>query len=126
MPIGTPVVAARDGVVYALRADRPDGSRAVGDENYVFLEHDDGEISRYIHLTMGGVLVRRGNSVSRGDTIALSGNSGQSTFPHLHFDVARGCGVESCVTVPAAFVNATPAIPLELRPYRSESPTSRR
>jgi len=114
MPVGTAVIAARDGVVYALRQGRPNGTRRVGDENYVFIEHADGEISRYIHLTTDGVLVDRGERVSRGDTIALSGNSGRSAFPHLHFDVSRGCGTESCVNVSAAFLNAKPAIPLKL------------
>ena len=122
MPVGTPVVAARDGVVFALREGRPNGTRRIGDENYVFVRHEDGEISRYIHITTDGVLVERGERVARGDTIALSGNSGRSAFPHLHFDVARGCGAERCVTVPSAFLNASPPIPLELGEIRAVEP----
>lgn len=126
MPMDTPVIAARDGVVLAVRAHGPDGTRRVGDENYVFIEHTDGEISRYIHLTTEGVLVERGQRVARGDTIALSGNSGRSSFPHLHFDVARGCGSGRCETVWAAFLNATPPIPTELRSYRAAAGARRR
>lgn len=124
MPVGTPLVAARDGVVLAVRDDRPDGTRRVGDENYVFVAHGDGEISRYIHLTRGGALVAPGDSVARGDTIALSGHSGRSVFPHLHFDVARGCSGEPCVTVPVAFLNANPPIPNERRLVEARTPTS--
>lgn len=125
MPVGTAVVAARDGIVYALREGRPNGTRRVGDENYVFVEHTDGEISRYIHITTDGVLVERGERVSRGDTIALSGNSGRSAFPHLHFDVSRGCGSEPCVNIPAAFLNSSPPIPFELGEVSAaESPTT--
>lgn len=114
MPVGSPVIAARDGVVLALREGRPNGTRRIGDENYVFVAHADGEISRYIHVTTHGVLVERGDRVVRGDTIALSGNSGRSAFPHLHFDVSRGCVTERCVNVPSAFMNASPPIPWDL------------
>lgn len=117
MPIGTPVIAARDGVVYAVRHDRPDGTGRIGDENFVFLDHGDGEFSRYIHITKGGARVRRGDRVSRGDTIALSGHSGQSAFPHLHFDVSVGCRGGTCRTVPVAFLNAQPPIPAARHAY---------
>ncbi|MDX1394398.1 MAG: M23 family metallopeptidase [Gemmatimonadota bacterium] len=117
MPIGTPVIAARDGIVHGVRDDRPDGSGVVGDENFVIVAHGDGEYSRYIHLTTGGALVHKGDRVSRGDTIALSGHSGRSRFPHLHFDVARACRPGPCRTVPSAFLNAEPPIPVGRRPY---------
>ena len=125
MPLGTPVVAARDGVVFTLRADRPDGTGLVGDENYLIIEHADGEYSRYIHLRRAGVFVMRGQSVRRGDTIALSGNSGRSAFPHLHFDVAEACRAGPCQTIPSAFSNARPPIPDARRPYAAEDPGPR-
>ncbi|MDH3732383.1 MAG: M23 family metallopeptidase [Gemmatimonadota bacterium] len=117
MPIGTPVIAARDGVVFTVRGDRSDGTGRVGDENFIILEHEDGEYSRYIHLTRAGVFVLRGQAVSRGDTIGLSGHSGRSAFPHLHFDVAEACRAGPCQTVPSAFLNAEPPIPSERRTY---------
>ena len=117
MPMRTPVIAARDGVVYTVRADRPDGTGRVGDENFIIIEHEDGEFSRYIHLSRAGAFVRKGQRVSRGDTIGLSGASGRSAFPHLHFDVSEACREGPCQTVPSAFLNADPAIPAQRRAY---------
>lgn len=111
MPPGTPVLAARDGIVHTVRDDRPDGTRRAGDENLVIVWHEGAELSRYIHLRQGGALVWKGKEVSAGDTIAFSGNSGQSAFPHLHFDVADRCGPDGCRTIPVAFLNAEPPIP---------------
>lgn len=125
MPVGTPVVAARDGIVFSLRADRPDGTGSVGDENFLIVEHPDGEFSRYIHLRRAGVLVQRGDAVRRGDTIALSGHSGRSAFPHLHFDVAEACRAGPCQTVPSAFTNADPPIPDARRPVSAGEDGSR-
>jgi murein DD-endopeptidase MepM/ murein hydrolase activator NlpD len=111
MPMRTPIIAAREGVVNAVRESKPDGTGRIGDENYVIIDHGDGEYSRYIHLTADGALVSRGERVARGDTIALSGNSGRSAFPHLHFDVVDGCTNGVCWTIPAAFLNSDPPIP---------------
>lgn len=113
MPMGSPVIAARPGVVVTVRDRSPDGTRRVGDENFLIIEHDDGELSRYIHLRQNGVLVAEGERVAAGDTVALSGDSGRSAFPHLHFDVADRCGVDGCRSTPAAFLNADPPIPAE-------------
>lgn len=122
MPIGTPVTAARDGVVETLRDDRPDGTRRLGDENFVIVRHEDGELSRYIHLTMGGALVAEGDRVAAGDTIGRSGDSGRSAFPHLHFDVSDRCGFDGCHTIPSAFLNADPSIPMARAPVLAEIP----
>lgn len=119
MPIGTPVTAARSGVVVTVRDDNPDGTRTVGEENILIIEHADGELSRYIHLRQHGVLVAEGARVAAGDTVARSGNSGRSAFPHLHFDVADRCGADGCRTVPAAFLNAEPPIPTARRPVEA-------
>lgn len=120
MPAGTAVLAARSGVVVAVREDRPDGTDRVGDENFVILEHADGELSRYIHLRRHGALVREGERVTVGDTIAWSGDSGRSRFPHLHFDVADRCGSDGCRTVPGAFRNADPPIPTRREPVEAQ------
>lgn len=110
MPPGTPVLVARDGRVTDVRDDRPDGTRRVGDENFVIVLHDDGQYSRYIHLQRYSARVAKGERVWVGDTVGLSGNSGRSLFPHLHFDVAKNCR-NRCETIPSAFRNAEPPIP---------------
>ena len=91
MPIGTPIVAARAGVVAAVRDSFPDNNCEDLKENFVFVKHADGTVARYFHLKRGGARVGRGDHVAQGQVIALSGNSGQTTGPHLHFDVQR-CG----------------------------------
>lgn len=100
-PIGTPVLAARDGVVMEVEdgfgragLDRGrDGGRA----NLVRLLHEDGAMSVYAHLKVDGVLVRTGQRVRAGQQIGLSGNTGFTTGPHLHFvvQVNRGMRLQS-------------------------------
>ncbi|MFW6088345.1 MAG: M23 family metallopeptidase [Gemmatimonadota bacterium] len=119
MPPDTPVLAARDGIVMTVRDDNPDGTRRVGDENFLIVRHLDGAMSRYIHLRQDGALVEEGVPVAAGDTIALSGNSGRSSFPHLHFDVADRCGSGGCRTIPSAFLNADPPMPDGRRPVEA-------
>jgi murein DD-endopeptidase MepM/ murein hydrolase activator NlpD len=91
LPIGTPILAARGGVVVAVRDSFPDGNDTDLEENYVMVRHADQTVARYIHLMQGGARVAPGASVRQGQRIALSGNSGQTGGPHLHFDVQR-CG----------------------------------
>src|SRR4051812_13009953 len=91
MPIGSRVTAAREGIVVAARDSFPDGNGKDLEENFVFIMHDDSTVARYFHLKHRGVRVRAGQRVSQGQLIALSGNSGQTAGPHLHFDVQR-CG----------------------------------
>lgn len=87
---GTRVCAARDGRVIAARgnSDRR-GLRAenLADGNYIFIRHADGTVGQYWHFKKDGVLVKEGDSVLSGQLIGLSGNTGYSAFPHLHFEV---------------------------------------
>lgn len=75
---GTPIKAVRDGVT----ADA--GYNAVFG-NYVIIRHSGGFQSLYAHLD--AILVKKGASVSQGQVIGRSGNTGQSTGPHLHFSL---------------------------------------
>ncbi|MCC7291313.1 MAG: M23 family metallopeptidase [Phycisphaerales bacterium] len=96
MPVGTSVLAARSGVVVDLREDQPshdpDDPVAEGPANFVMLDHGDGLLTRYVHLDEMGVLAEIGDSVVLGQVIALSGNSGLSFEPHLHFETRRADG----------------------------------
>lgn len=105
MPIGTEIVAARTGRVLLVEARFADSTRIPGQENYINVEHDDGTIAGYVHLTMGGAMVRVGDFVRQGEVIGLSGDSGNSSEPHLHFHVQSCLG---CSTMAVVFRNTRP------------------
>jgi murein DD-endopeptidase MepM/ murein hydrolase activator NlpD len=90
MPEGTTVCAAREGVVVDLKESSKIGGpdeKYKDEDNYVSIAHADGTIAEYHHLQYDGVLVEIGDRVAASQSIALSGNTGYSTFPHLHFGV---------------------------------------
>ncbi len=105
MPIGTPVIASRTGVVLLVEERFIDGNRTPGQENFVNVRHGDGSIAAYVHLTQNGALVAVGDFVGQGDLIAMSGDTGNSTAPHLHFHVQQCSG---CATVAVTFRNTRP------------------
>lgn len=87
---GTKICAARGGVVIATRADSDEGGLKpdnLSDGNYIFIRHDDGSEANYWHFKKEGVLVNVGDTIKTGQVIGLSGNTGYSAFPHLHFEV---------------------------------------
>jgi len=92
MPEGTPIIAARGGTVIKVeneqnnRGDNPSG-------NFVRILHEDGTMGVYLHLMRGSVSVKEGQKVSVGSALARSGNTGNSTGPHLHFVVQRNVGL---------------------------------
>ena len=91
-PVATPVLAARDGMVIAYNA-AAQGSGTTPDfldykrTNFVLVLHDDGTIGEYMHLSPSGIEVKPGQRVARGTRLGLSGNTGFSSTPHLHFQV---------------------------------------
>lgn len=109
MQIGTTLTAARGGRVCYVQERYLDEDGTPGHENVVIVDHGDSTYSRYAHLTTNGALVTVGQLVAPGDTIALSGTSGQSIIPHLHFDVTGGSyGRWDAQTIPFVFRNASP------------------
>ena len=78
LPVGTPVLAVGDGEVVVAK-------RSGGAGNYVAIRHGRQYMTRYMHLKK--LLVKPGDKVKRGDRIALSGNTGRSTGPHLHYEI---------------------------------------
>jgi murein DD-endopeptidase MepM/ murein hydrolase activator NlpD len=106
MPEGTPVMAARGGVVVAVKdnSDRGGAHRKFeADANYVLVEHPDGTIGNYAHLMKNGVRVRVGQSVKTGDLLGHSGNTGFSSGPHLHFCVFKTRNGRERESVPIRF-----------------------
>jgi murein DD-endopeptidase MepM/ murein hydrolase activator NlpD len=109
MPIGTPVTAARAGIVIDVESRFFDSTRIVGQENYVFIRQDDGTVARYLHFTHNGPRVSIGDHVAAGQLIGLSGDTGNSLSPHLHFDVVPCAdGSYACVSMPVTFFNTRP------------------
>ncbi|MEC4804905.1 MAG: M23 family metallopeptidase, partial [Jaaginema sp. PMC 1079.18] len=90
---GAPVYAMRSGKVVAVinyfddngRDDPSWGNKA----NLVYIEHDNGYVSRYLHLKKNSVPVQVGDTVSAGQKIGEQGNSGWSTASHLHVAVYK-------------------------------------
>ena len=98
MPVGTDILAARDGVVMDVEEDFNRGGanlEAFADKaNHVRILHADGSMAMYAHLDLASVTVRRGGRVRAGQKIASSGNTGFTTGPHLHFVVQQNVGMK--------------------------------
>ncbi len=77
-PTGTPIVSTGDGVVVMTRKHPYAG-------NYVVIQHGSRYKTRYLHLSK--ILVRKGQKVSRGERIGLSGATGRVTGPHIHYEL---------------------------------------
>jgi len=80
VPVGTSIQAAGDGVVAFSGYDKGYGQK-------VIISHGYGYKTIYAHLSKS--LVRQGQKINRGEIIALSGNSGVSTGPHMHYEVHK-------------------------------------
>ncbi|MEO1574312.1 MAG: M23 family metallopeptidase, partial [Pseudomonadota bacterium] len=105
LPDGTPVYAARGGIVFDVAYDSFSGGTTDEDRqkaNLVRILHDDGTMAVYAHLAWNAIRVRPGERVKRGEYIANSGNTGFSTGPHLHFGVQRNDNGRM-VSVPVTF-----------------------
>ncbi len=82
VPEGTPIKAAEDGVVaYA-------GNELKGYGNLVLIRHANGFVTAYAHASE--ILVKRGETVKRGQVIARAGETGNVTSPQLHFEIRKG------------------------------------
>lgn len=110
MPIGTVITAAREGVVLHAQDGATDGDR--NRTNLITVEHDDGTVALYSHLTLNGVQVTVGQSVQVGDPIGQSGDTGNTGgLPHLHFslhpcgDLPGLPGAGTCDSIPVNFRN---------------------
>ena len=90
MKRGTRICAARDGVVVRIKEDGDRGGwnrkyRPYG--NVIVIQHADGSRAGYWHLQHNGALINMGDTVRKGQVIGLSGKTGYTFLPHLHFIV---------------------------------------
>lgn len=112
---GTPVLAARDGVVVAAMSGHAEGGadRALADRaNFVRVLHEDGSMALYAHLQEGGVNVRTGDRVHLGQVLGYAGSTGFSSGPHLHFAVQVNGGMR-LVAVPFRMIGPDGYLPLK-------------
>ena len=109
MPEGTPIIAARGGIVVKTENEQSGrGNNPAG--NFVRILHDDGTMGVYLHLMKGSVAVREGQRVATGTRLARSGNTGNSTGPHLHFVVQRNVGL-AVESIPFDFSQPVNSLP---------------
>ncbi|MNC55834.1 Murein DD-endopeptidase MepM [compost metagenome] len=109
MPEGTPILAARDGMVVATLNNQAGAAPNPGG-NHVRILHDDGTMGVYLHLQQGSVQVGVGQRVRAGAPIARSGNTGRSSGPHLHFVVQRNVGL-AVESIPFQFAQPVDSLP---------------
>lgn len=109
MPEGTPIIAARSGVVVKIE-NHQSGRGANPSGNFVRILHDDGTMGVYLHLMRNSVKVSEGQRIALGEPLALSGNTGNSTGPHLHFVVQRNVGM-ALESIPFDFAQPVESLP---------------
>ncbi|MEM1319751.1 MAG: M23 family metallopeptidase [Bacteroidota bacterium] len=106
MDVGSKVCAARGGVIVDFKESSNQGCKSASCQemaNFLLIYHDDGSFGHYGHLKQNGVLVELGQRVKAGEAIALSGNTGWSSGPHLHFEVYIPKGTQQ-MTLPIKFL----------------------
>lgn len=99
VPVGTPVFSTGDGTVIMTRKHPYAG-------NYVVIQHGSTYKTRYLHLSK--ILVRKGQKVSRGERIGLSGQSGRVTGPHLHYELMVRDRAVNAMTANIPMANSVP------------------
>jgi len=130
-----PVLAAGDGVIAVAMDDQPENPAALRRPteslekygarvqeiqagllakgvsgiagNYVMIDHGNSEYSLYAHLKPGSVRVKVGDRVAAGTPLGKLGSSGNSTEPHLHFQVCDAADALACAGIPVEFQNVT-------------------
>ena len=121
MAEGTPVYAARGGLVVKVRDDSDKGGESIKFDkfnNYVLIRHDDGTLGHYCHLKKAGVVVKPGQVVRAGQLIAHSGNTGFSSGPHLHFSVFKTKDGKDRMSIPVKFKTADDEVAITLKEGR--------
>lgn len=112
---GKDVLAPADGVVVSIKNNFPDCRIMIDGQpdpdtpdiggNRIIIKHASNEYSTICHLMPGSIVVQKGQKVKGKDVIAKCGNSGNTTEPHIHFQVQNTSHFYSCMGVPALFSN---------------------
>jgi murein DD-endopeptidase MepM/ murein hydrolase activator NlpD len=112
---GMPIYAAGAGRVAEVHDGEPDNRsynpaqfavrETASGGNYLIIDHLNGEYSWFGHLKQGSVKVKVGQQVRQGQVIAQMGASGDSLFPHLHYELRNGIGARAVEGLPSYFNN---------------------
>ena len=111
---GKAVLSPADGVVVKVsnkhRNSRVNGEKAYCDTwdirgNFMVIKHAEKECSLFAHLMPGSITLRKGDKVKQGDVIAKCGNSGNTSEPHLHYQLQSGKSFYASAGLPVSFVN---------------------
>ena len=125
MPEGTPVLAARGGVVVKIKDNSDTGGANIKFDpfnNYVLIRHEDGTLGHYCHLQKNGCCVAVGQTVQPGQQIARSGNTGFSSGAHLHFSVFKTKDGRSRISLPVRFKTSDEQAVTLLEGHRYKAP----
>ena len=103
----TNVIAVKNGIIFRVVSGCVEGDLKCGGGfgNHVMIEHQDGNYTIYAHLYEDSITVKEGDSVIAGEVIAKVGSTGNSTGPHLHFEVRVGGQDSSSVQDPLNYIN---------------------
>jgi len=104
--VGDTIYAAREGKVISIKGDSNKFGRTrkfSSFANYIVILHDDGTTAYYYHLNYEGVLIKNGEMVQRGQAIGISGMTGFTTVPHLHFVVRVPTEDRGNISIPIEF-----------------------
>ncbi len=120
---GHDVIAPADGTVIYARNDVPGGrvpkdvrnqlpdTMNVGPGNHIIIDHGNSEYSFFCHLQLGSVVVKKGDRVKQGQSIARLGDSMSADYPHLHFQMMNGPISLRADGIPSRFENVELAFP---------------
>lgn len=113
MKSGTTICASRAGVVIDVMQESNTGGLKDKENhwNYIIIQHNDSSTAIYGHLKQNGALVKINDSIAQGQSIGISGNTGYSAFPHLHFQVYNKLGKQ----IPVRFLTIKGATYLKQR-----------
>jgi murein DD-endopeptidase MepM/ murein hydrolase activator NlpD len=103
VPVGTIVCAAREGRVAGVKQNSDVGGADRSFRpfaNYILIRHADGTFAEYVHLQKDGAMVKIGDEVTVGQPIGLSGQTGFTSAPHLHFDVFQAIDGKKKLSLP--------------------------
>ncbi|MDT0739109.1 M23 family metallopeptidase [Staphylococcus haemolyticus] len=102
------IIAPQDGIIIDIENKQTDSDSQKDNNlfgNYILISHKNNEYSLLAHLEYSSINVSIGEKVHQGDLIGKCGNSGNSSEPHLHFQVMNSSKIDECVSLKIKFSN---------------------